>query len=273
MPKYLFSILIFLVSTQVNALNPSKAYKHHPKDFKITYSEHDVQTKDGASIKLWYLNNHHHSDNLLIISHNGVGNMGDHLHRAKEFVEYGFNVVIYDYRGFGESSDFPIENVEYVYAEFFEDFNAVFNYSYENFYHKIYLYGWGIGAGISISQGYSKEATIAIAADTPFIKYQDLHNKFVEIQSPMKVPMSKLKNYADPHTVLAQEPHEHFRGLLLMVAPNDFLFHVDEMKALLERQPKIWSEFYLINNKTHKDNYLIDKKAYMRKVYSFLINS
>ena len=239
----------------------------------MAYTEHDVNTKDGATIKLWYLNNQNNSDNLLIISHNGVGNMGDHLQRAKDFVTYGFNVVLYDYRGFGESSEFNVMNEEYVYAEFFEDFNAVFNYSLENFQSKIYLYGWGIGAGISISQGYPKEASIAIAADTPFIKFDNLHKKFTSIQSIMKVPLEKLKKYSDPYTALAQEPHKNFRGLLLMAAPNDFLFHVDEMKALLTRQPNIWSEFYLINNETHKDNYLIDKKAYMRKIYAFLINS
>lgn len=271
--KQVFSLMLILASFNVLALKPTKEYKFHPKDLKVTYTEHNVTTRDGATVKLWYLDNHHHSDNLLIISHNGVGNMGDYLHRAKEFVDYGFNVVLYDYRGFGESSDFDIFDEEYIYAEFFEDFNSVFEYSFKNFYHKIYLYGWGIGAGISISQGYSKEATIAIAADTPFIKYQDLHNKFAEIQSDMIVPMKKLKKYPDPYTVLAEEPHKHFRGLLLMVSPNDFLFHVDEMKALLDRQPKVWSEFYLINNKTHHDNYHSDRKAYMRKVYSFLINS
>ena len=58
-----------------------------------------------------------------------------------------------------------------------------------------------------------------------------------------------------------------------MVAPNDWLFHVDEMKSLLDRQPDIWHEFYLIENKTHQDNYHHNRKEYMRTVYSFLINS
>ncbi len=271
--KSLFILSFLSLTFQSFALFPKKDYEFHPKEMGMTYTEHEVKTKDGATVKLWYLNNHHHSDNLLIISHNGVGNMGDHLHRAKEFVEYGFNVVVYDYRGFGESSNFSIVNDEYIYAEFFDDFDAVYDYSYENFYHKIYLYGWGIGAGISISQGYPKEATIAIAADSPFVHYEDLENKFRRIQSTMIVPFEKLKNHPDPYTVLSQAPHKHFRGLLLMVAPNDWLFSVEDMKELLDSQPDIWHEFHLIHNKTHKDNYHHDRKMYMRTVYSFLINS
>jgi alpha-beta hydrolase superfamily lysophospholipase len=49
------------------------------------------------------------------------------LHLAEAFCNMGFNVVTFDWRGFGTSSYFPMDKNYLCYTEMLEDYNAVIN--------------------------------------------------------------------------------------------------------------------------------------------------
>lgn len=268
----LIALVCLILPRSLYALNPSKVYKEKPEKYKLHYETRQVTVQNGY-VHLWYFPSTHNSNRLIIISHNGAGNMGSYLHRIRDLVSFGFNVVAYDYRGFGASSDLTIDNEVYIYPAFYQDFDAVYDYCLEQFSHEIHLYGWGIGAGISISRGYIRPETNVIVADTPFPNLTDMPSKFAAISSRMTVPFKDLQTYKDPYETLGAKPIGHFRGILFIAGSNDLLFKSEEIEALSNRQQGINTSFYLVDNPNGSDNYRVDRSRYIRKIYTFMVNS
>ena len=273
-PKRIFEVLCITMvfSNVLLGLNPSRTYKETPEKYKLKYQSHTVKIGSG-SINMWYFPSTHNSKQLIIVSHNGAGNMGDYLHRIKDLVSFGFNVAAYDYRGFGTSSSIEIDQEVYIYGDFYKDFDAVYDYCLENFAHEIHLYGWGIGAGISISRGYIRPETNVIVADTPFINLEDMPAKFASISSRMTVPFDELSSYRDPDETLALKSNDQFRGILFITGSNNLLFEAAEIESLSTINSEIKTELYMVDNPSGTDNYRVDRSRYIRKIFTFMVNS
>lgn len=268
-------LILFCLTLNISsyALLPSKEYRYTPGQLKMNYEEKRVQTQDGSSIMMWYFPSPRITNKLIIVSHNGVGNMGDNLERIKSFITLGFNVLCYDYRGFGASSDFSISDDVYLYAQFYKDFEAVYNYAVENYGKRIYLYGWGIGATVSTTIGYTKVNTFTIVADGPVSKFSDMPSRFSKIGSRMVIDPEVQANYPDPSTVLAGTPPINFRGILLIVGSNDHLFVPSDMEGLKAQMEHNNVQVHVVNNKRSTDNYSFDPTMYIRTVGSFFVNN
>lgn len=115
MKKPLLLILLSgLFVTTAMALNPSRTFKQKPDS--TSYTEAKVTTEDGAKINIRdFPCSTKKSTALLLICHNGEGNMGDYLERV-DSLRKRYNLAIFDYRGFGESSEFEIDNNMYISA-------------------------------------------------------------------------------------------------------------------------------------------------------------
>ncbi|MEQ6119987.1 alpha/beta hydrolase [Reichenbachiella sp. MALMAid0571] len=266
----LFILLIASISLSL-ALNPSKEYKKYPTDLK--FKEQKVQTPDGYSLNTWYFPSTRTSNKLIIVSHNGDGNMGDNVARIKSFISLGFNVLCYDYRGFGSSSDFKIDNETYLYSEFYKDFETVYNYALKNHGKKIYLYGWGIGATISITIGYTRSHTYSIVADGAISRFVDLPQKFFKIGSRMSLDSEVSSRYKDPYTVLSETPSANFRGILFIIGSKNYLFTENDANELKSQVKNGMAEVFVMQNSRFADNFKDSPSDYTRKVSQFLINN
>ena len=111
-----------------NALNPSREYKTKPEKYGMTYKEEKVPTKDGATLNAWFFDSPKKTSNWMIISGSGDGNMADNIEIAGQFLSAGWNVALYDYRGYGASSEFAIDPDTYIYPQFLNDLNAMLDY-------------------------------------------------------------------------------------------------------------------------------------------------
>ena len=190
--KFLFILsLISVVSSGfLFALNPSKEYKQLPDKFNMIYEETKVTTSDGALLTVWYFPANIKTTRLVLISHNGEGNMADYLRKVDQFTSIGLNVVTFDYRGFGTSSEFKIDNNMYIYPHFQDDMKAMIDHCRKNHVAKFYMYGWGIGAGLSLGIGYNRPEVLKIIADSPFLSMEDLEARFSKSDAPMEVPFA-----------------------------------------------------------------------------------
>ena len=169
-------VLFFMLVTASTAfaLNPSRTYKQLPDKYNMEYTAHTVTTSDGAKLKAWHIPSKTKSTKLILISHNGEGNMANYLRRVDQFTSIGYNVVVYDYRGFGQSSDFKIANNMYIYPHFQKDFEAMVDFCRKKYASSFDVYGWGVGAGLSLGVGWNRAEVRAIIADTPFLSMEDL---------------------------------------------------------------------------------------------------
>lgn len=264
------TILCVLAINLSFALNPSRTYKQKPDKYNMEYEELKVATEDGATLNAWYFPASKKTTDMILISHNGEGNMADYLRRVDQF-RSNYNVMIYDYRGFGESSDFEIDNSMYIYPHFQDDFMAMIDYCRAKYTSQFHLYGWGIGAGLSLGIGFHRKEVKKIIADTPFFSMEDLEERFGTWDEPMEVPFAGYDKKNEPLYALDETPSDRLQGVLLIVGSNDALYSVEDMKKLQAKQKKvIEKDIYVVENPDKKDNFRVDKAGYFKKINEFL---
>lgn len=270
--KQITLILLSLISLQSVALNPSRTYKQRPDAFNMVYEEHKVAVPDGATLVAWYFPANVKTTKLILISHNGEGNMADNLSRAEQFSSSGYNVVMYDYRGFGESSEFEMDNNMYIYPHFQDDVKAMIDFCRTKFVQTFYMYGWGIGAGLSLGIGYHRPEVKRIIADTPFLSMEDLEKRFSSWDTPMEVPFAGYEKKHEPIYSLDLAPASNLEKVILIIGSNDILYKIADMKTLQAKQKKLVSTIYEVTNPNRLDNFMVDKAAYFGAITKFLSN-
>jgi pimeloyl-ACP methyl ester carboxylesterase len=180
---------MIFITLSSSALRPEKKYVVTPESYGLIYKNLKVKTSDGYIINTWFLpaqdllsvDEFHNLKALkqnrkyelkyevrkptIIICDGDSGNMSYQLAHAERWVEKGFNVVLFDWRGFGESSDFDINNDNLFYNEFLIDYLAVINevnLQPEVIKDCIGLFGFSTGAYFSFAAAYNNPSIKAV---------------------------------------------------------------------------------------------------------------
>ncbi len=249
------------------ALSPSKAYKVTPDKFGMTYKEEKIKTTDAAVLNAWFFELPKKTTNWIVISGSGDGNMADNLEIANSFMSAGYNVAMYDYRGYGSSSEFKIDPELYIYPQFITDLNAVLDYLRKSrAITKFNLYGLNIGAGLSIGVGANRPETQKIIADGPWIGLEVMKKKIKEKNGKeINMPFGFDKNY---EPMYAMEKTKGVKGLMVVVSAQDKLIQPADIKQI-----KSVSEMYIVRTSgSNEENFSTDKNVYFEKVAKFLNN-
>lgn len=172
--------LMFIMGFQSFAIKPNRVYVLSPEMLGLVYRDLEVKTSDGLTIKTWfipaqpaisdeekseawtnpvkkpYVAPYAYNRPTIIIANGDAGNMSyPQLLHAQYFANQGYNVVTFDWRGFGESSDWEINNDYLVYSEFLLDYDAVIKevlkQNEEVDTNKIAVFGWSTGAYLSMA--------------------------------------------------------------------------------------------------------------------------
>lgn len=117
-------LLLFLSSIQAaNALPPERSYWITPDSLGLRYVSNRLITPDGAELQSWMLSTKAAEPlkATLIIVYAGTGNMANSVYYADAFLKAGFDIALFDYRGFGHSSDFAIDPAYLYYNEYITD--------------------------------------------------------------------------------------------------------------------------------------------------------
>ena len=110
-------VLLLLVAPLANALPPERNYYITPDSLNLHYVQKTLVTPDKAKLLSWMMTTKSTKPlrtTLIIAYPASGGNMANNLHYADAFLKSGFDVVLFDYRGFGHSSNFTI-NPDYLY--------------------------------------------------------------------------------------------------------------------------------------------------------------
>jgi fermentation-respiration switch protein FrsA (DUF1100 family) len=76
-----------------------------PLDWGFKYEDVDFKSKDGTALHGWFVPvRGKHAKATVVFSHGNAGSVGHHLGFVLWFVDAGYNVLTYDYRGFGKSN-------------------------------------------------------------------------------------------------------------------------------------------------------------------------
>ncbi len=171
----ILTILFFFIST-IFALKPDRNYPYRPEFFGLIYKEFKVKTEDNLKLNVWFFpaqdtlpkvwvsknwknpkkREYVVIDNLkrptIIIIPGDAGNMAPSAQFAYYMCNHGYNVVTFDWRGFGGSDQWPVNKDFLCYTEFFKDINAVID-AVKNLQEvdskNIGIYGYSMSAFVS----------------------------------------------------------------------------------------------------------------------------
>jgi uncharacterized protein len=104
-----------VLGTLVNALlyAPSRSILETPAEAGLDHRVLELATDDGERLQAWWIGAHRDSLGHLLICHGNGGNIGDRVLHASVLTAAGFDVLLFDYRGYGASSGRPSEQGTY----------------------------------------------------------------------------------------------------------------------------------------------------------------
>lgn len=89
--------------------DPAPAWICTPGQLKMDYAEWDVPVSTKASVKAWHIPAGGPSNRVALLCRSLAANMSYDLELAAFWKDMGFDVVLFDYRGFGKSKGRPDE--------------------------------------------------------------------------------------------------------------------------------------------------------------------
>lgn len=268
----LFIAFICVISIRVHALNPSKTYAATPADYGMDYKEVSIETSDKLMLKGWFFNSKGNPCKTIILSDDGDGNMADMIEIASNFLSLGYNVLTYDYRGYGQSADFQINTKFYIYSQFEKDLNAAVDFvlKYHSTCKIIHLYGLGVGAGLSVGVGANRREVSKVIADSPYGTFETIQKQYKDVKGVnYLLPLGYNKVNMEPQYAL-ETKGDQLTGVLFIAGELNDVYTQKSIKELAKIKSGISSLYIAKGASMISDNYTSDKAAYFNAIRKFL---
>ena len=92
---------------------PSRAILQTPADAGLAFENLGLVTEDGQRLHAWWIVGQPPCLGHIVFCHGNAGNIGDRVLNAALLSAAGFDVLLFDYRGYGQSSGRPDEQGTY----------------------------------------------------------------------------------------------------------------------------------------------------------------
>lgn len=128
MRSILLLAFLFLQTAAAWALKPSREWVATPDSLGLRYQTTALATPDHAQLAGWIVEpaaNVPDQHTTMVLAYGDMNNMSHWLYQAQALSQGGYRVYLFDYRGFGHSSDFAIERQRLYYPEFTTDLRTV----------------------------------------------------------------------------------------------------------------------------------------------------
>ena len=120
----LLVLLLLLQAVTVWAIKPSKIWVATPDALGMKYQTVALTTPDHVQLTGWLIEpaaNVPDRHTTMVVAYGDFGNMSYELNQAQALSAAGYRVYLFDYRGFGHSADFAIDEQHLYYHEFSVD--------------------------------------------------------------------------------------------------------------------------------------------------------
>lgn len=95
---------------------PNKQLSNTPQMFGLDYSSVSIATADGETLHGWWVPVPDAKGTVLFF-HGNAGNISHRINYLTMFSRLGYNTLLFDYRGYGQSSGTPSESGTYLDAQ------------------------------------------------------------------------------------------------------------------------------------------------------------
>lgn len=269
--KKLLLLLLVAYTASAFALKPSREYAFYPEDLGLNSKEWHVKTDDNFDLLAWRITPAKGATSLtVVIGDDGEGNMADNFDMAGLFLGAGYNVVMFDYRGYGKSQDARVNEKMYLMPTMAKDFDAVVTeVKKQDAKQIITTYGIGIGGGLAIGVASNNIKVKRAIADAPYPDLETVKKRLMDVkQIDVVTPPGAEKTLFEPKFAI-QDKGQHIEGYMLIVGGSDKVITEDDMKALQALRKKN-IEVYVVPGVENKDNFTSNKSDYFTRIKAFL---
>ncbi|MEO8149566.1 MAG: alpha/beta hydrolase [Bacteroidia bacterium] len=164
-----------------------------PHDFNFNLSSDDkevfLKTSDGETINGIYITRQENKKVVLYFHGNGTS-LNQWKTIANEFIDYGANLLMIDYRGYGKSTGTFSEQ------GFYNDAEAAYNYLKSNGYSdaEIFIYGRSLGSGVAVEMA-ARHNVLGLILESPYtsvINVAKKHHPYLWPQFLLKYDFNSL---------------------------------------------------------------------------------
>ncbi|MDD5216867.1 MAG: alpha/beta hydrolase [Candidatus Omnitrophica bacterium] len=241
---------------------PEKSFYETPASYGLDWEDVQFETSDHVRLHGWYLRAPREKG-VLLFSHGNAGNISHRLFKIKGWIDRGFTVFLYDYRGYGQSEG----SIKYG-DDLLRDEGAAFRYLAETKHipiDKVILYGESIGTYPAIRLGNEYKVG-AVILEAPFTSFKDLAGIHYSVLPPFALNVL-LRDFE-----FSNEAYIHS-----LKAPV-FILHGDkdeicpyQMGSDLYGKAHEPKELFTVPNGQHNDLPFMAGDAYWQKPYEFIL--
>jgi fermentation-respiration switch protein FrsA (DUF1100 family) len=265
------------VTTRVSPHRPrhySDSYIFTPWELGVPYETISLRSADGLALTGWWLPRPE-SRGVVIGSHGHSGSKDDLLGIGTSAWRAGFNVLLFDYRGRGDSDPWPHSLV----SREVDDLLAAVAYARARVAGaRVGVVGFSMGAAVAIMAAAREPAIAALVADSSFTAVSDV--VAYGVRRTLGIPPAPLVRAADE--VLARRHGYRFtrarpidaigaitpRPILIAHGAGDTTVPVEQAHRLFAAagQPK---QLSVVDGVEHCGAYFADRAGYCARVNAF----
>ena len=269
----LFLGLIFTAEAGLDdyTLNPVREYEVHPADYGMDFEEIFFKTEDDVKLRGWLFPSPNKTREMMVMISDGRGNMADDLEIAGRFISQNYQVLMFDFRGYGESDDFRISTKFFIYNQFHQDVDAALDYcKKQHATYNVNIYGRGIGANLALGCGATNIRIKKVIADGPVLSMEYVKN-FVMEKTGEKIlmPLSYNSVKLEPKFTFKNNG-DHLRSILFIFGRQDEFANALSMSEAIADVKKISSVWMAPNATNANQNFDMHNDDWTTKVKEFL---
>ena len=170
---YFIIILFAFLLQEKMVFVPDRELYFTPQSIDLGYDEIRLITADGVNLSAWYIPASN-PRGAVLFCHGNAGNISHRLDSIRIFHELELDVLIFDYRGYGQSEGKPSEKGTYLDAQ------SAWNHLVEIKKipdHKIILFGRSLGGAIAAEMAIRNNAG-ALIVESGFISVPALGKRY-----------------------------------------------------------------------------------------------
>jgi fermentation-respiration switch protein FrsA (DUF1100 family) len=233
---------------------PDPHWMATPDHLGLAAEEVYLAPEPGVQLHAWFFP---HRDPLatLLFCHGNAGNISHRLENVHYLLQTGFQVLLFDYRGYGHSTGKPSEEGLYRDAE--EAWTHLAGRPDTAGAPRV-IFGRSLGGAVAIELA-TRVAADALIVESTFLSIRTL----ARLVLPLPLPELPVKYDSSRKIGKIGMP------FLALHGERDELVPSSDGRALFEAapEPKAW---YPIPGAGHNDTYLVGGEAYFRRLAAFV---
>lgn len=275
MTKQIYKILLLtiftapLLFTGCNHLfyYPDSNVRVTPDKLDLKYDEISIATEDNEKLNGWYIHSKYRSPYATILHfHGNAENITTHFLYLSWLANYGYDIIVFDYRGYGNSTGTPSRD------GLFSDSKAILKWIKNNLKTQdMFIVAQSLGGAVVIPAFVENPIpeVQAIILDSTFASYRKITRQKLSsiwLTWPLQWPLSFLiSDNLSPVDYIKKIKSP----ILFIHSLNDPVVPFESGKALFEEaeNPK---ELWELNEKNHCSALATKDDKYRKKLLSYL---